>query len=137
MQAFQKQEKMIYNKHILLAFDSGTTPQQISATINVPFNVGKIVVHPLTRYISNPNHKTDNFVLQCPAINPEGTGIIGTICGDNSQDISTKEMTFIYSNPMTFNGQHQFYLRCLTEAGGGASNPLTAKILLLIEFHQA
>ena len=129
--------KQIYNKHLLLVFNSGTTPQQLNATINVPFNVGKVVVHPLTRYVHLAGYQTDNYVLQCPAINPEGTGIIGTMCGDATHSLVSNRMMFVYKNPLSFNGQHTFTLRCLTEAGGGASTPITAKVLVLIEFHEA
>lgn len=128
--------KQIYNKHILLSFASGTTPQQLSTTINVPFTVGKVIVHPLTRYIAGADVKTDNYILQCPNINPEGTGIIGTFAGDDTNSPNTQELKFIYMNGREFRGQHTFYLRSLTEAGGGASNPITTKILATVEFHE-
>jgi hypothetical protein len=129
--------KQIYNRVVLFNFNSGVVPQQTLLNINVPFQVGKVVVHPLTRYVALANYKTDNYVLQSSAINPEGVGIIGTFAGDATNNPSTQEMKFIYKNPITFNGQYEFNIRCLSEAGFGAANPITARVLCIIEFHEA
>lgn len=130
------ERKQIYNKVLLFAFSSAVSPQQQFQTINVPFNVGKVVVHPLTRYVATADVKTDCYVLQCLDINPEGTGVVGVFCGDDTTATNSKVMKFTYKQGKTFNGQHMFYLRSLAEAAGGATAPITAKVFVNIEFHE-
>lgn len=128
--------KQVYNRVLLFNFLAATVPQQQFAVINVPFRVGKVVVQPITRYISNPNHQADFYVLQCPDINPEATGVIGNFCGDDTTAPMNDVMTFVYNGGKTFNGQSQFFLRSFTEALGGVETPITARVLVMIEFHE-
>ena len=44
-------------------------------------------------------------------------------------------VTIKLRDPITIGGEYSFRLRGLVEAAGGAANPITAKIVLNVEFH--
>lgn len=118
----------IQNQNLLLNLAAGY--QRVESQINVPFNVGKMVIHPPLLYAAAA--LGDHWLLYSSINN----GIVGIVSG--GVGISRSDpITVTFQNPISIGGQHSFWVRCLTEASGGAAATLTAKVWVHIEFHEA
>jgi len=124
-------QKQIFNQNVLLNF-SGTV-QSIDVQVNVLFNVGKIVFHPPRQ--AGTDNAADHYLLYS-TVN-KGGGIVGFVPGTLAGAPDSVPVVVTFENPTSVNGYHKFYIRCLTEAAGGAATALVSKVWQLMEFHEA
>lgn len=120
----------IHNTNLLLSFSAGN--QMIESYVNVPFDSKKMVLHPPRHNLTAANITADQFLLYS-SLN-KGAGIMGMIDGMQS-GIQAEPITVIFDEPVQLVGQFRFWVRSFTDASGGASTTLTARVWQHIEFH--
>ncbi len=84
--------------------------------------------------------KDESYIIQSD-LNPNGLGVIGAFSGvvvpGGVATATSESVEYVFKNPVDISGLHKFSIRGFTEAAGGAANPITAKLLINLEFHEA
>lgn len=130
----------IFNKPVLLVFNAGVTPQEVETNVTVPFKVGKIVFNPPFAHVLAADTKDESYLIQSD-LNPNGLGVVGAFSGVVGAGVvataTSQPVEYVFKQPAEISGLHKFLIRGFVAAAGGAANPITAKILMNLEFHEA
>jgi hypothetical protein len=121
----------VFNQNVLLNFSAGV--QQIETRINVPFRVGRIVFHPPRSNIGAD--LTDAYLISS-TLN-KGGGVVGYLDRSMLGQPQGLPIQISVEDPLFVNGMHRFLARTFAEVAGAAGTDLTAKVWILIEFHEA
>lgn len=140
-----KMSKQILSKTIFLNY---VNTQKATANIDVPFQVGKIVVKPIASYIDGAvNSWLSIYAMRSNIVDNEVIGMCGgsftiitvgvDVSNVNNPFQASNSIIFQYKDPRNISGRYIFELGAIDNLGlGGTDVPVSNSFAVTFEFHE-